>query len=83
MGRERCGTDGRFVGPERKNKILKVLKRVLQNAFDDRLLLRSPMAGWRPLRTPKPGMRPFTTDEFRRLIGALPTEWRPYFQCAV
>lgn len=41
------------------------------------------MVGWRPLRTPKPEMRPFTRDEFRSLLDALPAEWRPYFEFAV
>ena len=71
------------MGPERINKILKVLKRALQTAVDGGLLLRSPMAGWRPLRTPKPEMRPFIRDEFRSLLDALPMEWHPYFEFAV
>ena len=71
------------MGPERINKILKVLKRALQAAVDAGLLIRSPMAGWRPLRTPKPDMRPFTRDEFRCFLDALPEEWRPYFEFAV
>src|SRR5687768_2330856 len=47
--RQRPGTHGQRMGPERINKILKVLKRALQSAPDVGLLLRSPMAGWQPL----------------------------------
>jgi integrase len=81
--RQRPGVRDRLMGPERINKILKVLKRALQTAVDAGLLLRSPMLGWQPLRTPKPEMRPFSRDEFRSLLDALPTEWRPYFEFAV
>lgn len=77
------GVRGQGMGPERINKILKVLKRALQAAVDAGLLVRSPMAGWQPLRTPKPEMRPFTKEEFRRFLDALPEEWRPYFEFAV
>lgn len=81
--RERPGTHGQRMGPERINKILKVLKRALQSAVDAELLLRSPMAGWQPLRTPKPEMRPFSRDEFRDFLNAVAIDWRPYFEFAV
>ena len=81
--RQRAGIRGQLMGPERINKILKVVKRALQTAVDCGVLLRSPMIRWQPLRTPKPEMRPFTTDEFWSLLGALPLEWRPYFEFAV
>jgi integrase len=55
-----AGIRGRTMGPERINKILKVLKRVLQAAVDQGWLVRSPMAGWSSLRVPKPEMRPFS-----------------------
>jgi hypothetical protein len=44
------------------------------------LLVRSPMSDWQALRTPKPEMPPFLKDKFRALLGALPKEWRPYFE---
>jgi integrase len=81
--RQRSGTHGQRMGPERIIKILKVLKRALQTAIDAGMLLRLPMAGWRPLRAPKPQMRPFAREEFWRLLDALPIEWRPYFEFAV
>ena len=58
--RQRAGTHGQRMGPERINKILKVLKRALETAVDTGVLSRSPMAGWRTLRTPKPEMRAFS-----------------------
>ena len=81
--RQRPGTHGQCMGPERINKIMKILKRALHAAVDAGLLSRSPMAGWRPLRTSKPDMRPFTRDEFKAFLDAVPTEWRPYFEFAV
>jgi integrase len=81
--RQRPGTHGQRMGPERINKIMKVLKRALQSAVDAGVLLRSPMAGWQPLRTPKPEMRPFSKDEFKAFLDVLPIEWRPYFEFAV
>jgi hypothetical protein len=64
--RECPGVRGRLLGAERINKILKIVKRALQGAVDQGFLLRSPMAGWAPLRTPKPEMRPFSKIELRR-----------------
>jgi integrase len=81
--RQRPGTHGQCMGPERINKILKVLKRSLQMAVDAGELSRSPMVTWNPLRTPKPEMRPFSREDFKALLDALPTEWRPYFEFAV
>jgi integrase len=81
--REQPGIHGRRMGPERINKILKILKRCLQGAVDAGLLTRSVMANWRPLRTPKPEMRPFSKAEFKMLLGVLTPEWRPYFEFAV
>ena len=81
--RQSPGIRGRFMGPERINKILKILKRVLHSAVDQGLLARSPMSRWVPLRTPKPEMRPFSKEEFKALINALPFEWRPYFEFSV
>lgn len=43
--RQRPGINGECMGPERINKIMKVLKRALQSAVDAGLLLRSPMVG--------------------------------------
>lgn len=81
--RQNRGVRGRAMGPERINKILKMIKKALQTAVDAGLLVRSPMVGWRPLRTPKPDMRPFTKDEFRSFLSAVNTEWQPYFEFAV
>jgi len=77
------GIRGQSMGPERINKILKILKRALHGAVETGLLVRSPMSHWQALRTPKPEMRPFSKDEFRALLGALPKEWSPYFEFAV
>lgn len=81
--RQRPGVRGAAMGAERINKILKVLKRALQFAVESGLLVRSPMAAWLPLVTPKSEMRPFTKDEFKALLAALSIEWRPYFEFAV
>lgn len=81
--RQRPGTHGQRMGPDRINKILKVLKRALQTAVDAGLLLRSPMANWQPIRTSKPEMRPFTKEEFLALLQALLEQWRSYFNFAV
>jgi integrase len=77
------GVRGRTMGPERINKILKVLKRALQSAVEAGLLTCSPMAVWLPLRTPKPEMRPFSKDEFKAVLDALPLTWKAYFELAV
>jgi integrase len=81
--RQSAGIHGRAMGAERINKILKILKRSLQSAVESDVLAHSPMRGWLPLRSPKPEMRPFTRGEFRRLLAALPAQWRPYFEFAV
>jgi integrase len=83
MLRQCPGVRGRSMGAERINKILKILKRALQDAVGMGVLVRSPMSSWQALRTPKPEMRPFTKDEFRALLGALPQEWQAYFEFAV
>ena len=83
MLRKCPGIRGQAMGPERVNKILKVLKAALRGAAEMGLLVRSPMSNWQPLRTPKPEMRPFSKDEFRALLGAVPKEWSPYFEFAV
>jgi integrase len=80
--RERPGIRGRKMGPERINKILKLLKRSLQGAVEMDCLHRSPMSGWKALRTSKPDMRPFSRHEFRTFLEALPIRWKPYFEFA-
>ena len=81
--RQRPGLRGSSMGPERINKIVKVLKRAVRSAVDSGILSRSPLRKSMPLRTPKPEMRPFTPDEFDKFLIALPVRWRPYFEFAV
>jgi integrase len=81
--REQPGTRGLMMGPDRINKILKKLQGALRSAVEAGILIRSPMVGWLPLRTPKPEMRPFSKEEFKALLDALPMEWQPYFEFSV
>ena len=73
--------DGKGLSPSRINQIISLLQQILEEA-SDRYGFATPFRGIKPLRVPRTQVDPFSFDEVRLFLEAVPTRYRNYFTVA-
>lgn len=72
---------GKELSPARINQILNILHQILEEAAD-RFDFSTPYRGIKPLRVPRTQVDPFSLDEVKRFLDAVPANYRNYFTVA-
>lgn len=74
---KRPGRGGKPLSPQRVNKVVGILRSLI-NEGCDRYLLNSPARGIKPLKQVRTDIHPFTLEEIERLVSTVRPDYKPY-----